>query len=91
MLPDKEGLVCKKCGYKHAKEKSNEAIMIKEKNGKDEIPIIDNIETLPKTKKSCAKCGNNEAFWWLMQTRKADEGETHFYKCTKCGYTWREY
>ncbi|MEM4865380.1 MAG: hypothetical protein QXY09_02690 [Acidilobaceae archaeon] len=26
-----------------------------------------------------------------MQTRAADEPPTRFYRCTKCGYTWREY
>ncbi|MDP6459515.1 MAG: transcription factor S, partial [Candidatus Hydrothermarchaeota archaeon] len=29
--------------------------------------------------------------WWLLQTRKADESETRFYRCTKCKFTWREY
>ncbi|HNS26436.1 MAG TPA: transcription factor S, partial [Methanobacteriaceae archaeon] len=28
---------------------------------------------------------------WLQQTRRADESETRFLRCTACGYTWREY
>ncbi|MCD6114052.1 MAG: transcription factor S, partial [Thermoprotei archaeon] len=39
----------------------------------------------------CPKCGNREAYVWMMQTRAADEPPTRFYRCTKCGYTWREY
>ncbi|MEM0290915.1 MAG: transcription factor S, partial [Thermoplasmata archaeon] len=31
------------------------------------------------------------AYWMLKQTRAADEPETRFYICTKCGYRWREY
>jgi len=27
----------------------------------------------------------------MIQTRAADEPPTRFYRCTKCGHTWREY
>ncbi|MEM2705477.1 MAG: transcription factor S, partial [Thermoplasmata archaeon] len=40
---------------------------------------------------TCPKCGNRGAYWMLKQTRAADEPETRFYICTKCGYRWREY
>ncbi|MEM3032488.1 MAG: transcription factor S, partial [Nitrososphaerota archaeon] len=39
----------------------------------------------------CPQCGNNEAKWWTVQTRSADEPMTQFFRCTKCGHTWREY
>ncbi|RLG10996.1 MAG: transcription factor S, partial [Thaumarchaeota archaeon] len=39
----------------------------------------------------CPKCGNREAYYWAVQTRSADEPMTRFFRCTKCGYTWREY
>jgi DNA-directed RNA polymerase subunit M len=48
-------------------------------------------EMLPKTKEECPKCKHNEAFYWLKQTRGADEAETKFLKCVKCGHTWRDY
>jgi len=39
----------------------------------------------------CPKCGHDEVYAWQMQTRAADEPPTTFYKCAKCGHTWREY
>jgi len=48
------------------------------------------IDFIPKTYE-CPKCGHNEAYYWFMQTRAADEPPTRFYKCTRCGYVWREY
>ena len=47
--------------------------------------------TLPTTNIECSHCGNNTAFWWMLQTRSADEATTQFYRCTKCNHTWRNY
>ncbi|MGD0251003.1 MAG: transcription factor S [Thermoplasmata archaeon] len=49
------------------------------------------IATLPKTAEVCPKCGNDEAYWVLRQTRGSDEPETRIFECTKCGHKWREY
>ena len=48
-------------------------------------------EVLPSIKKDCEKCGHDEAVWWMLQTRSADEPTTQFYRCTKCTHTWRDY
>ncbi|MEE9241845.1 MAG: zinc ribbon domain-containing protein, partial [Nitrosopumilaceae archaeon] len=48
-------------------------------------------ETLSTIKIDCEKCGNNEAVWWMLQTRSADEPTTQFYRCIKCSHTWRNY
>jgi len=45
----------------------------------------------PKTEMECPKCGHREAYYWMEQTRSADEAPTRFYKCVKCGHSWREY
>jgi DNA-directed RNA polymerase subunit M len=55
--------------------------------GKEEL----NLRTTPQVKINCPKCGNGTAYWWMVQTRGVDESMTQFYRCTKCGYTWREY
>lgn len=51
----------------------------------------DKISVLPKVKEICPKCNNNEAETWQMQMRSADEPSTHFFRCLKCKFTWREY
>ena len=48
-------------------------------------------ESRPTTQVTCPRCGNDEAYWHLEQTRAADESETRFFECTECGYKWREY
>ncbi len=84
--------VCRKCGYE--KEiGSDESYISVTKRNEEEIPVIEgeDIKTLPTTKVICPACGNSEAYWWLRQLRAADESEVRFFRCTKCGKTWREY
>ncbi len=62
---------------------------------KEKIVVIDESKlprVLPVTKEViCPKCGHEEAYYWLMQTRRADEPPTRFFKCRRCGHVWREY
>lgn len=98
MIPKKENdkvfLVCRNCGTKK-KSKSSQGIRLKEKVKKDpmeDVVVADKeVTALPKTKKICPKCGNNEAYWWTQQTRSGDEPPTRFYQCTNCEHNWREY
>ncbi len=85
--------VCPKCGKE---EPMDEAPVIqREKQGNDKIVVIgkkeQNLRTTPQVKAECSKCGNDKAYWWMVQTRGIDESSTQFYRCTKCGYTWRDY
>ena len=91
MLYQGSKAVCRKCG--HEKEAEGGDMVIVTKRNEEEIPVIegDNIQTLPTTEASCPSCGNREAYWWLRQLRSADESEVRFFRCTKCGKTWREY
>lgn len=41
---------------------------------------------LIQIKEKCPKCGNDEMVYHTMQLRSADEGQTVFYNCKKCGY-----
>jgi len=82
---------CPKCGYV-SKEKMK--ISTSEKIGeKTRIDVLNEKDSSvwPVTAMICPKCGNREAYFWSAQMRAADEGETRFFRCTKCKYTWREY
>ncbi len=84
-------LNCPKCGHVPGKPEKAVSKIVPEKEkiiviGKEEQKI----RTLPKTKVECPKCGHFEAFYWLVQTRGADESSTQFFRCSRCGTTWRE-
>jgi len=95
MVPEKKGssviLKCIKCGSrKHGPVKAIK--IVEEKKKIRGITILDKDETpLPITDNECPECGHIKAYWWLQQTRSADEPPTQFFRCVKCKYTWREY
>jgi transcription factor S len=82
---------CAKCGYVSTKA---DKVVTRLAQEREKIIVIgrdaDKIRTLPKTKADCPKCNNHEAYYWLVQTRGADESSTQFFRCTNCGATWRE-
>ena len=91
---EKVVLVCPRCGYE--KSVKDKVIYTKVPRRKvEEITVIEEGEegkVLPTTTDViCPKCGNRAAYYWSVQTRSADEPMTRFFRCTKCGYTWREY
>jgi DNA-directed RNA polymerase subunit M len=103
MKPQKIGdtvyLVCTRCGFKmKATEKDLKAYKLSTKIKHTEkeklvvIPADEELKGLPITRDVvCPRCGNHEAYYWFVQTRSADEPPTRFFKCTRCGYVWREY
>lgn len=87
-------MYCKRCDkyYPLKQEKISIGQVLNEK--KKEVIVFkkgEEYSELPKTKIMCPNCENTEAYWWMQQTRSADEPPTIFYKCTKCGYSWRSY
>lgn len=89
-------LVCPKCGYKKPvinKLETNTVPIIH--SPQERITVIgkeeQRLRTLPTMRIECPKCGNNLAYVWQVQTRGSDESSTQFFRCTKCGYTFREY
>ncbi len=91
MFPVEGELQCRRCGYNRS-IKDEDGQSIKEEANQQDMVVIDELnDTLPKTKVRCSKCGYNEAYWILRQTRSADEPETRIYRCVKCAHSWREY
>jgi len=82
---------CPRCNYTtkgRVKIKTSEKI-----DEKKEVVVIKekDMEVFPIITETCKKCGNDKVYFWTVQTRSSDEAETKFFKCTKCGHTWRDY
>jgi DNA-directed RNA polymerase subunit M len=91
MMPKDGMMVCRKCGHKIPKA-AGESMLSKTKQLDRVVPVLEQESSgLPTTNSRCPECGNNIAYWWLRQLRSADESEVRFFRCTKCGRTWREY
>jgi DNA-directed RNA polymerase subunit M len=98
---DEGVLICPQCGYSTNRE-IGEELAVRSTNSPSSFDggtgsVLKVVEadkipnTLPTTNTDCPKCGNNLAFWWMLQTRSADEATTQFYRCTQCNHTWRNY
>ena len=89
----KKSYICTKCQNEEPLEENR--VINRARKNDDKIIVIgkkeQELKTLPTTKAKCPKCNNDIAYWWMVQTRGLDESTTQFYRCTKCGYTWREY
>ncbi|MBI4895071.1 MAG: transcription factor S [Candidatus Aenigmarchaeota archaeon] len=95
MIPTKKGssivIKCRKCGTIVKKAVKDTKIVEKITKTKGVILLEKDEVPLPTTDKSCPKCEHNKAYWWLQQTRSADEPPTQFFRCEKCNHVWREY
>ncbi|MEM1737670.1 MAG: transcription factor S [Nitrososphaerota archaeon] len=91
---NKPAWICSKCGYEKpvqggivytkVRKRSGAAIMVVEKEEEEKVlPVT--------TEVACPNCEAREAYYWSVQTRSADEPMTQFFRCRKCGHTWREY
>ena len=80
------------CGYKVKTEEEQGVREKVDEDIKNNVDVVDaDDDVRPQVNAECDKCGNKKAYFWSMQTRAADEPETKFFKCTKCGHTWRDY
>jgi DNA-directed RNA polymerase subunit M len=86
-------LACPNCGEV---TRRSHPVVLKLGTARESVVVIGreeekSIQALPTMQVICQKCGNGEAFYWMVQTRGGDEASTQFFRCTKCGATWREY
>jgi len=83
---------CPSCGYEElAPTEEKELIAKKKAKVEEKMEEKELTETMPTVAVECPKCGHKEAFWFTQQTRAADEPETQFFICKKCGHRWRKY
>ncbi len=90
---DGSDLKCPKCGYVEGEVLTQQKKVIQKESIEALNVFAENEgeQTLPTIKIECENCGNDEAVWWMLQTRSADEPTTQFYRCIKCRHTWRNY
>lgn len=90
-----ETIQCPKCGkkVKGGENMKKEEIAKQATGSKASLKVMDESEkeALPTISTSCPSCNHNEAVWWMLQTRSADEATTQFFRCVKCNHTWRNY
>ena len=88
---DDSGLKCPQCDYTEGRISTTKKIQEHEVSEFNVLEETEEQKTLPTINIDCEKCGYDEAVWWMLQTRSADEPTTQFYRCTKCNHTWRNY
>ena len=85
--------VCPKCKYKEATK--DVKIPVVKGRRRSAVRVVgedsEELKPMPIMDVICPACGNTKAYWWLIQTRGADESPTQFFRCTKCNHTWRVY
>jgi len=91
LIKKKKNDGCPRCNYSaktKIKLKTSEKV-----DARKEIHVVSekDVEVHPVITEECKKCGNDKVYFWTVQTRAGDEAETKFFKCTKCGHTWRDY
>jgi len=94
MVPEEGFVKCRTCGFTKEKDQLDKKKHLHEisRNTRTMLVIESEAENgKPTIKAHCSECGNDKAYWWLRQLRSADESEVRFFRCTKCGKTWREY
>ena len=95
MMPKKSGskviMACTQCSTTDSNVDTT--VLSERSHSKHKIEVMDPSKEgkLPLTDEQCPKCNHKRAYYWLVQTRAADESATKFMKCEKCEHTWRDY
>ena len=97
MMHSEDGeMVCSSCGATRSRDEARaERFVSTEAQSEDDViesSADADFEGKPTAEDvTCDECDNGEAWYTIKQTASADEPPTRFFKCTECGYRWREY
>ena len=67
----------------YPKNDHTEAIIVIDKK-------LQKLKTLPTVDSECVKCKGKKAETWTLDLGSEDNSQAIFFRCTSCGYTWRE-
>ncbi|WP_290810398.1 transcription factor S [Halovivax sp.] len=91
MMKTEDGLwVCGSCDFTKPKGDAAAYTVTDDQEASEIIESSGQDSSLPETDAHCPECDNDRAYWYLQQTRSADESETRFFICTDCEHKWRE-
>jgi DNA-directed RNA polymerase subunit M/transcription elongation factor TFIIS len=89
-------LVCPRCGFEKAGEPSKLRPSDTRQAFTECIKVIDQdaagLRVLPIVRADCLKCYGKRAYNWAIYLSDEEETviEVQVFRCTGCGYTWRE-
>eukprot|EP00013_Stygamoeba_regulata_P005135 CAMPEP_0177640028 /NCGR_PEP_ID=MMETSP0447-20121125/6329_1 /TAXON_ID=0 /ORGANISM="Stygamoeba regulata, Strain BSH-02190019" /LENGTH=150 /DNA_ID=CAMNT_0019142081 /DNA_START=56 /DNA_END=508 /DNA_ORIENTATION=- len=89
-------LSCKLCNFSLPVSKlANKVTVTKRRKRKVDNSADNEDDTKTRAKDTratvnddCPECGHNRLYFNTAQLRSADEGQTVFFECMKCGYGW---
>ena len=90
VYPSAGKTTCRKCGWS-SDGPAVSSVVRTEATGKARVVREEEKDARSQQSVTCPKCGNEKAYFHLMQTRRSDEPPTQINECTKCGHSWRDY
>ena len=94
-----EVLRCSNCGYQseavegHSHLKRVHKAVIEKKIAQNKTLVVDRAKELEKiaadSNVMCYRCKSHKIEYVELQTRRADEPMTRFFRCANCGNRWR--
>ena len=89
-------VVCPRCGFEKAAEQNKPRPTVTKQASEECIKVIDQdkagLRVMPTVRADCPKCESKKAHNWAIFVSDDEETmiEVQVFKCTGCGYTWRE-